>query len=1078
MPGLRHFALWTLAFAAASAVAPDARGGGPYDKATRSFALNYIYLDLPSGQLDEQAVLSASSTSRPSAEQQRNVTLFLGKVSDVFSKVTSGRAKIGKLGEVQDVKKADVVISLTGKVTPLAGGAWAASLGWKQGGSLNLYYQDLVDEKSEDVVETVVHELCHYFMGLPDEYPQGGGAAPLCPLNAPGGARCLMDNFHYGWSGGLCTHANHNPSAASRNVFPAARSCQELVDQFFDNLGVKADPGATAGAEPTGPVASIPSGLKEQVLGKARDELTRIRARRGRGLFTPEDRSRIKSFVLGALVDFFKTAGGAKPTNIGGYAEKLASQLILTSVGVPPGLSLIEPFLRAEAARLARSITDPNGKATAIKTGLINSAVAKLKQTVGASPTLAGEDVEFLAALASQAASGQDVKSPESAAQLQLELQREMADTLLALANEVNVPGAGARRDSLRRIYAGLEQAGAIPTRTLDHRFGLRRTVIIEPPVLMRPLSAFGLDNAETQGFSRQDPRSNYNRVRRLALWEFSRLVDRSRINLLTASKFTAGAGGVAQGLVDPGLFGFDPSNLEAVFEYDRQQGLSATVAGRVDPGLADAVLDARKARIAQSLALIQDAIERDQIENIVLLVPPMGLPDELGEALRPLREKYLDKTDLRLDIALVGPAKIPAELRDLVARTRGSILTVADVDEVGAVAQRLAGEQTQGTWVMIPQQDRLVVTPPAKAPPPIPHPKVTYNAAEDPYYPLTPIFERLKGNRRTHTVKTDAGSTSQVVLKPFYVDPATQYQLVIGLSQPLAIAGLTQPMGVELAAPSPGPLPWAQVFPRSGKNLEDFPDPTLKLISGAIRDPQAIQTNEGPNGPVLTFASTPELKLDLGKSTSQVLVFTLPATTKGGIEPGFYTPMLMLKDGNFHDAIWSASNPAGQAKISDAKQARRDAEDATDRQRQAELDAAARAQAVRDAEDAAAKAHASADAIRKSAAGAAATKAADDVATAADKALTDAKAAAEKARADSVTAGESAKGLAQKATDSGLPPGQVSRSPDPHPYRNNTINFTFSVGTPTSKAQLAANLVQDVSEDTSSVGHGTVTGN
>jgi hypothetical protein len=204
-----------------------------------------------------------------------------------------------------------------------------------------------------------------------------------------------------------------------------------------------------------------------------------------------------------------------------------------------------------------------------------------------------------------------------------------------------------------------------------------------------------------------------------------------------------------------------------------------------------------------------------------------------------------------------------------------------------------------------------------------------------------------------------------------------------------------------------------------------------------------------------------------------------LPATTKGGIAPGFYTPMLVLNGGNFHDAIWRASNQAAQDPVKAAKDARREAEDAADRKREAELAAALKAQALRDAEDVAAKAKASADAIRKSAAADAAKKAADDVAKSAEDARKTANEAADKARSDAATAAATAGASAKKAADLGLPAGEVVRSENRHGYRNDTIHFTFSVGTPTSKAQLAANLVQDnTSDDKSSVEHGTVTGN
>ena len=96
--------------------------------------------------------------------------------------------------------------------------------------------------------------------------------------------------------------------------------------------------------------------------------------------------------------------------------------------------------------------------------------------------------------------------------------------------------------------------------------------------------------------------------------------------------------------------------------------------------------------------------LERNRLENIAILVPPGPLPDDFRSYLQIMKTKLKDDYDVRLDIVLVGSATIPEELRDLSAKSHGSVLTVTDLDEVGAIAQRLKNEQSAGAWVIVPQ--------------------------------------------------------------------------------------------------------------------------------------------------------------------------------------------------------------------------------------------------------------------------------------------------------------------------------------------------------------------------------------
>ncbi len=838
-------------------------GGGVYDPKTRSFSLNYIYLDLPSGVLDENQVQLGGSSTRPDAGQQADIQRFWRLVSDKLATVTAGRARIGQLTEVHDIEKADAVISLTGTVRPAAGGAWASMLGWRQGGTLNLYYQDLVDAPSEIVVETVVHELCHYFFGLPDEYAPAPASHRLCPLNAPGDKRCLMDNYNFGWIGRLCARDDHNPRAPGSNGYAVvndpALSCQEIVDAFFQQWNVAADAGGVP--EPVEPVRVKPS---------------------------PSGWPRIT-----------------------------------------PVLAPFEKLLILKAVEFAKQVVDPAGRADAIELKLLAFLRDQLRSSTGAvvAPTAIGlDELNYIGDLAIRAAAG-DLPPAATLDPARDELQIEIARTVLAIADDLHVPGAGDRGANLRRLVPGLGERSKIPDRTLGRRFGRRRTVLVEPPILAGPtLDADGIDLVDTQG----DPKVNYNDLRRELSRQFSRLIDRDRITAYSAVS-AAGVAGAKDLRV--GIAELDSPEARDVFDLDKREAARAIPSGtaKVDPGLADLVFSIRRERLGSAFALIRDAIESDQVENIVVLVPPGGIPDEFAEPIAALGEQFAGKADLRIDVALVGSAAIPPELRDLVARTQGSILTVTDIDEVGSVAQRLAGEQTQGTWVTIPQQDLLLVDVDRS------------DFADEPRERPSSIYNRLRAVRVPHEVSSTLGKSSNVALRPFHFDDATEHELIVGLTQPLTVAGLF---------PSPDDGKDAPWLARSPEDPTLFAEPELRLLPRAIGDPAEVGAIEDGRRP-RAFAQARRLRLDRARSTKKVLVYRLPPVAKGGPVRGWYTPVLTFQGSNFRDV----PDPA----------------------RPVPADA----------------------------------------------------------------------------------PAEVRFKA--HPYRNHAIHFTFSVGTPTSKAQLVANLIQEI---------------
>src|SRR5262249_17347255 len=137
-------------------------------------------------------------------------------VSQILEEVTDNRARIGNFECVDSVKKADIIISLTG-LFERAGWAVPGAIEGRPG-QIGLYYQYLDQKTPQDVALTVGHELCHYLFALPDEYSSPTFVAE-CPLQNPDSPGCLMDNYfaRHGFRR-LCTNADHNPDGPRQNV--------------------------------------------------------------------------------------------------------------------------------------------------------------------------------------------------------------------------------------------------------------------------------------------------------------------------------------------------------------------------------------------------------------------------------------------------------------------------------------------------------------------------------------------------------------------------------------------------------------------------------------------------------------------------------------------------------------------------------------------------------------------------------------------------------------------------------------------------------------------------------------------
>lgn len=337
-----------------------------------------------------------------------------------------------------------------------------------------------------------------------------------------------------------------------------------------------------------------------------------------------------------------------------------------------------------------------------------------------------------------------------------------------------------------------------------------------------------------------------------------------------------------------------------------------------------------RKERVVRVFLELSKAIDDKKLENITLLVPPGGLDPSVEVEAKKLSAKVSERTDIRFDIGLVGTATIPPLLRDLSHLTTGSVLTITDIDEVGAVAQRLAYEQTQGNWVIIPEQGRIDI-PASKeyaAVAKATHDKEAFDQAleeakkkgdagaikdaqakvdqagdllkkakkdyeeaydqaakpidqnEDmPRKPVQTLYERLEGTRVRHVpLRFTDRYRRFLALKPIYVDGKSQYDLILGLSQALR--------NIDLGD-------------TSLKNLRALPRLGFKI--GAFANEQGRREIEAFQGQWFE-ALEEDLYLETELSTDSILVYRLPALVNRGLAEGWYTPVLKLSDAHLAD--------------------------------------------------------------------------------------------------------------------------------------------------------------------------------
>ncbi len=674
------------------APSPALAGPATYDKDSKSFHLTYTFANLAGAGIGDQVVGAAY---KPAPDEEALVQSLTGLVSDVIFKATEGRAKIGQLDYVDDIKNADIVVSKTGN--PSSGG-WAnrGAIDHRPG-YLVLYYQTLLPFIKQDVVYTGAHEFCHYAFNLVDEYPSN----PSSPCPNRSGPGCLMDNYFSsvrGYMGRFCNDSEHTSSADQ------PQSCQSIVDKFFTDRGVQKDPTAVAGsgANGTDPRQSMIETTIGKVKAKHLEEIAKKKPGSSSGTSTGGLRTFAKNFLNDLVSDFNRN--NPNKSNQAIFTPSQISEAIKMIVRVGTVLPALKPAglgvalfeqIKAEAVRLGQevaSVKSAPSRVSKIKSQL-QGFVAQLEKNnlFDKDDFPKDQQKDLIERLATDEGRSKEDKNMDrllGLSDVNTRMTREIAANIVDILDEVDAPGIPARRAVLRQFDEELKKF-SIPGRTVA-RFGRRRTRFINPD----PYDAAGtgrFDYVVTQGGV-----FPYISVRDRGFRDFARLIDRARIELVEP-RFSADS-----------LLGGEPIDVRIERPFE-------AAASSNEPR----IKEQRNNNFQALLTDLYDQIQRDRLENVAVLVPPGSLPPGVEQSLDVLRAK-LQGVDVRLDLVLVGPATIPSMLRDLSVRSGGSILTITDIDEIGAIAQRLKNEQTSGSWIVVPQQGTI----PARVPPPPTDPK------------------------------------------------------------------------------------------------------------------------------------------------------------------------------------------------------------------------------------------------------------------------------------------------------------------------------------------------------------------
>ncbi|MEJ7638528.1 MAG: hypothetical protein WKF75_11285, partial [Singulisphaera sp.] len=414
-------------------------------------------------------------------------------------------------------------------------------------------------------------------------------------------------------------------------------SCQALVDQFFAQRG-----NPTPSTEDQ--TDKKFENLADAALGKAKEE-AQAKIQKSSSSLASVSSGLLRTVADRFLRDQVKKNGLNVPAEqIRRALERIGKESSNVSFDRTGrfGEDLVWPGPGRSLAQLFDKGSDTTRRSKILRELL---QIAKTAVEVGGAP-LTADERKFVDQIARDAStmSPDEIRHEKliAAAKLHIKFDQEIAVTTVEIADELGIPGTPDRLSVLRQLNDELKE-NALPGRTAN-RFGRRRTIIIAPDPL----------NPTYDLVFTQSGIVRYADIRKECIEEFTRLIDRTKIlpTLIQGDEVSTS-----------GLLTNSPQlRADGVQARDQQ---------------------ARFVNIQRILDLTVDQIRRNRIENLIIMVPPGGLPFDLGRTLESFRGELIGKTDLRLDIVLVGAVSIPDQLRDLAVRSGGSVLTATDKDEV-----------------------------------------------------------------------------------------------------------------------------------------------------------------------------------------------------------------------------------------------------------------------------------------------------------------------------------------------------------------------------------------------------------
>ena len=459
-----------------------------------------------------------------------------------------------------------------------------------QPGQMVLYYQSLATTTRQDIVFTAAHETCHYLFGLADDTTTATSPTAAAPPR-PGLPDGQLPAGMRGFMGKLCDGEHDRRTPAEVVQGPGGRLFRgprrHRHRQGPERHPVRADPADRHRRrhQPDRAAAA-----------------TKVQSRRS-GSLGSSVAAGLRSIAGKTLKTLIEEYNRNNPSKLIFTAQqlKVATDLIskagsLLPTERPAGLSPENyASLKAEAQRLGSSPeiqakkTD-SSRFSAIRTGLRAFMRQLIKADGGAAGSTRPSRPPWSSGWPAMRRSPADKTLDRlvSVTDVQAELSLVAAENILRVLDEMDAPGIPRQLEILGGFRKRFEDL-SIPGRT-SAGFGLRRTRFITPD----PPAEFSI--VLTQGGV-----VSYPYIRDRGFMDFSRLIDRARIELVRPSFDNASRTPLNPRIDRP---------FEAIPEAQIQE-----------------MRDRNNSDLQAFLNEILNQLQRNRLENIGVLVPPAACP-------------------------------------------------------------------------------------------------------------------------------------------------------------------------------------------------------------------------------------------------------------------------------------------------------------------------------------------------------------------------------------------------------------------------------------------------------------------